>query len=112
MAFLLFPHQLYSELSHLKDDSIKQIYIIEEPRYFTDFRFHKLKLAYHRASMKKYYDMLIKKKFKVKYIDFSNVSNLFYQSIKTDFDQVSVVYPGDLNLEKKLEKIFGKKLVI
>ena len=31
---------------------MKHVYLIEEPRYFTDFMFHKLKLAYHRASMK------------------------------------------------------------
>ena len=67
MAFLLFPTQLFPSLSHLQNDSIKQIYLIEEPRYFTDFKYHKLKLAYHRASMKKYYDTLVKKKLKVKY---------------------------------------------
>lgn len=59
MSQLIFPTQLFYNTSHL-DKSI-QIYLIEEPRYFTDFSFHKLKLAYHRASMKKYYDMLIKK---------------------------------------------------
>ena len=40
---------------------MKCVYLIEEPLYFTDFKFHKLKLAYHRASMKCYESMLIKK---------------------------------------------------
>ena len=50
MNLLILPTQLYNIIIN-KDYNI---YIIEEPRYFTDFKFHKLKLAYHRASMKKY----------------------------------------------------------
>jgi deoxyribodipyrimidine photolyase-like uncharacterized protein len=50
--FIIFPHQLFYNLDHL--DGYKNIYLVEEPRYFTDFKFHKLKLAFHRASMKKY----------------------------------------------------------
>ena len=72
MSQLIFPTQLFYNTSHL-DKSIP-IYLIEEPRYFTDFSFHKLKLCYHRASMKKYYDMLVKKNYKVKYIECSQVS--------------------------------------
>ena len=61
MNFIIFPHQLfYNNDKKLKE--YETIYLIEEPRYFTDFNFHKLKLAYHRASMKKYYDYLKKKK--------------------------------------------------
>ena len=56
--FLIFPNQLYKNVNY----SGKLIYLVEEPRYFTDFKFHKLKLAYHRATMKKYYDYLVKKK--------------------------------------------------
>ena len=52
MNYLIFPTQLYYNIKL----SYSHIYLIEEPRYFTDFKFHKLKLAYHRASMKKYYD--------------------------------------------------------
>jgi deoxyribodipyrimidine photolyase-related protein len=55
MVLLIFPHQLFYKVDHILDD---KIYLIEEPRYFTDFKFHKLKLAYHRASMKKYYNFL------------------------------------------------------
>ena len=45
MVFLIFPNQLYSELDHLDKD--EQIYLIEEPRYFTDFNYHKMKLVYY-----------------------------------------------------------------
>jgi deoxyribodipyrimidine photolyase-related protein len=110
MIFLLFPTQLFSDLSLLSKS--KLIYLIEEPRYFDDFGFHKLKLAYHRASMKKYYDMLKKKKLNVKYIDCEKVNNNFYKSIKSENDLINMYYPGDYPLQNKLENIFGKKLVI
>lgn len=110
MIFLLFPTQLFSDLSIVSKSTL--IYLIEEPRYFEDFGFHKLKLAYHRASMKKYYDMLKKKKLNVKYIDCEKVTNNLYKSIKLENDSINVFYPGDFPLQNKLENIFGKKLVI
>jgi len=108
MSQLIFPTQLFYNTSHL-DKSI-QIYLIEEPRYFTDFSFHKLKLAYHRASMKKYYDMLVKKSYKVKYIECSKVSKTWYKSLGKN--NVTIIYPGDFKLIKKLENLFRKNLVI
>jgi len=108
MAQFIFPTQLFYDLTNL--DKTKQIYLIEEPRYFTDFAFHKLKLAYHRASMKKYYDMLIKAKYKVKYIECDQVSKSWYKSINKN--PVTIFYPGDFKLKKKLENLFGKNLVI
>lgn len=110
MIFLLFPTQLFSDLSLVSKS--KLIYLIEEPRYFEDFSFHKLKLAYHRASMKKYYDMLKKKKINVQYIECDKVNNNFYKSIKSENDSINIFYPGDFILQNKLENIFGKKLVI
>ena len=110
MIFLLFPTQLFSDLTLLSKS--KLIYLIEEPRYFNDFGFHKLKLAYHRASMKKYYDMLEKKKLNVKYFDCEKVNNNFYKSIKSENELINIFYPGDFPLQNKLENIFGKKLVI
>ena len=62
MTFIIFPTQLFSDIKHLKkwenesNHTNKIIYLIEEPTFFTDFAYHKLKLAYHRASMKKYFD--------------------------------------------------------
>jgi deoxyribodipyrimidine photolyase-related protein len=84
------------------------VYLIEEPRYFTDFKFHKLKLAYHRASMKKYYDMLKKNKINVKYIEYSQVTNTFYKSLGT----VTIVRLPDFDLENKLIKIFKNNITI
>jgi deoxyribodipyrimidine photolyase-related protein len=95
MIFFIFPHQLFYNINHLDKNNI--IYLIEEPRYFTDFSFHKLKLAYHRATMKKYYDYLKKKKFNIIYIEFNKV-NQFYKTIK---DNVSIIFVYDFKLESK-----------
>jgi deoxyribodipyrimidine photolyase-related protein len=96
--FLIFPNQLYQNIKHI-DNSI--IYLIEEPRYFTDFKFHKLKLAYHRATMKKYYDYLKKNKFTVHYIEYHNVNDVFYKNLKS----ATCVDVADFKLEKKLNKL-------
>jgi deoxyribodipyrimidine photolyase-related protein len=118
MTLLIFPTQLFSDISYitnwLKNNSNKNksIYLIEEPRYFTDFSFHKLKLAYHRASMKKYFDFLKNKNLNVKYINFEQATKVFYLSLKSESTNISIISPGDFKLEKKLETFYGKKLVI
>jgi deoxyribodipyrimidine photolyase-related protein len=76
--FLIFPTQLYLNLNLLFN---KKIYLIEEPRYFIDFKYHKLKLAYHRSTIKSYYDHLLKNKINVEYIDFYLVNAKFYKSL-------------------------------
>jgi deoxyribodipyrimidine photolyase-related protein len=104
---IIFPTQLFYDIEYLKD--YNYIYLVEEPRYFTDFKFHKLKLAYHRATMKKYFDH-VKIKFKnIKYIEYHE-ANDFYKELKKK--DVSIIYPGDHNLQKKMEKLFGKNLTI
>ena len=101
MIFLLFPTQLFKNIKHLKN--IKTIYLIEEPRFFTDFKFHKLKIAYHRATMKKYYDKL-KKKYNVIYVDYHNVDNMFYQSL----GECTYIDTCDNILNEKLNKLLKK----
>lgn len=48
MTWLIFPHQLFSKRYDEK------IILIEHPRFFSDFDFHKQKLLLHRASMKEF----------------------------------------------------------
>lgn len=96
MSFLIFPTQLFYDTSHL--DGYETVYLIEEPRYFTDFSFHKLKLAYHRATMKKY-ETYLQKKYHVKYIEYNKVDD-FYKKI----DDVTYMSLPDHSLEKKLKR--------
>ncbi|MFT6865817.1 MAG: deoxyribodipyrimidine photolyase-related protein [Cyclobacteriaceae bacterium] len=49
---LIFPHQLFEENVLLKEN--RPVYLIEEYLFFKQYHFHKQKLAFHRASMKRY----------------------------------------------------------
>jgi deoxyribodipyrimidine photolyase-related protein len=103
--FLLFPTQLFRNIKLLKN---QEIYLIEEPYYFTRLNFHKLKIAYHRATMKKYFENLTKKRLKINYIDFNQVDK-FYQKHKNQ--EIQIYHPVDLELLNKLKKLF-KNLII
>jgi deoxyribodipyrimidine photolyase-related protein len=109
MILLILPNQLFPlQMLSLKD--IKLIYLIEEPRYFTDFRFHKLKLIYHRASMKKYMNDIIKKSIKCIYIDYSNVNDDFYKEINKK--EITYFNPIDHKLEKKFNKLLSNATIV
>jgi len=97
MNFIILPTQLYYDIDI---DKNYKIYLLEEPRYFTDFRFHKLKLAFHRATMKKYYDYLLSKDYKVKYIEFHLIHKQFYKDLK----EITLYDPYDTIFLKKLNK--------
>ena len=96
--FLLFPIHLFSNIDNLVD---KKVYLIEEPRFFTDFKYHKLKLAYHRSSMKCYFDYLKSKKIDVHYVNFNDNLNKLYKEFKKN---VYTYELGDNILKDKLEK--------
>ena len=104
MILILLSNQLFPlNLLPLKD--ITLIYIVEEPRYFTDYDFHKLKLIYHRASMKKYLDKL-SKKVKCIYKEYKDVTNQFYDSLNKD--TTYYFNPIDHKLEKQFNKLLSK----
>lgn len=71
-AFLIYPHQLFENITSLKSSDI--VFIIEEPLYFSEFKFHKQKLVLHRASMQKYKQYLEKNQIQVKYIEFHQLA--------------------------------------
>ncbi len=109
--FLLFPIHLFKEIDNLKN---KKVYLIEESRYFNDFKYHKLKIAYHRASMKSYYDYLIDNKINVEYIglyDKNNPNKLYKElnnkSKKTNNLIIETYALGDNILKSKLNKIIS-----
>jgi deoxyribodipyrimidine photolyase-related protein len=99
MIFLIFPIHLFQNINLLKD---KKVYLIEEPRYFCDFNYHKLKLAYHRATLKSYYNFLKSKKIDVHYIDFKDVTPQFYKSLNKN---IEIYDPTDKTLLSKLNNL-------
>lgn len=103
--YLIFPTQLFYNIKYI--DKSASIYLIEEPRFFTDFKFHKLKLAYHRATMKKYYEYLKKHFNNVHYVDYYKVSNDFYKKLK----EVSFINPSDNKLLNKLNNLMNCTII-
>lgn len=95
MNYFIFPTQLFYSL---KLDKKYKYYLIEEPRYFTDFKFNRIKLIYHRSSMKAYYDYLKSHDYDVDYIEYNEVESL-YSKIK----EVTCIDPIDYKIKKKLK---------
>ncbi len=66
-VLLIYPHQLFRAENISADISV--FYLIEDPLFFTQFKFHKKKLVLHRASMKYYQAYLESLGYQTKYID-------------------------------------------
>jgi len=67
---LVFPHQLFEQ--NILCINCNTIYVVEEWLYFRQYKFHKQKIAFHRASMKFYESYLLSKNKKVVYVDAIN----------------------------------------
>lgn len=94
---LIFPNQLFKNHPGIQKD--RKILLIEEKRFFTDFRFHVKKLILHRASMKAYFDYLKKKGYDVEYIEYNTD---WKHEVKNH--EIIVVKPFDAQLEKRIPK--------
>lgn len=104
MSILLLPNQLFD--IDFKD--YNKIYLYEHPTFFTKYEYHKMKLAYHRATMKYYFKNEINKssKYYIEYdTDFDDVLKKFKNSKLTVFD------PTDIDILKDIVK-YSKKYKI
>jgi deoxyribodipyrimidine photolyase-related protein len=105
-AFLIFPHQLYQDTSEIPGDA--KVFLIEEYLFFAQYKFHKQKLVFHRASMKAYESFLTKRGFDCTYIEsgseWSDIRKLIIHLKKEGFTKV--VYPmvTDYWLEQRLQE--------
>ncbi len=70
-VILIFPHQLFTEHPALAKAPV--VFIVEEFLFFRQYKFHKQKLALHRASMKYYASYLQEKGLTVKYIEANDI---------------------------------------
>ena len=70
---ILFPIDLYHDLSYIKKYNIQTIYLVEDIHYFKrpNMNLNILKPVYHRATMKCYFDFL-KSKINSYYINYNN----------------------------------------
>ena len=111
-ALLIFPHQLFRTSKQL--DHFENIVLIEEPLYFTQFKFHIHKLILHRDSMKNFEKHLKDKGKKVYYYEHKeiketeNIGNLLK---KKKIKSVSFFELVDNWLDKKLRKSLEKNQI-
>lgn len=102
---LIFPHQLFEDNPAIKKDI--SVLIVEEELFFKQYLFHKQKLILHRASMKFYEDYLLKKGYKVTYINStdekSNIKNLINYLHQKGCNSLHFCEPSDNWLSKHIQ---------
>src|SRR5574344_1765139 len=96
--FILYPNQLFKNLSNFVD---KKVLLIEEPLFFTQYDFHIQKLILHRASMKFYENYLKQKNILVEYFEDETYLELYKD------EEIFVYELFDNYLEKKVYKNFS-----
>lgn len=105
-VIIIFPHQLYKYSPILDIDC--DIYLIEEFLFFKHYKFHKQKIAFHRASMKAYSEYLEDKGKTVNYIEATSklcdVRQLIPKLIKDDIEQLHIIDPTDNWLQKHINE--------
>jgi deoxyribodipyrimidine photolyase-related protein len=110
-TIFVFPNSLFEKNELLNKNT--NVYIIEHPVYFTLYKYHKLKLILHRATMKRYFDF-IKKKYKcnVNYVEYKTTLESTFKKIKTT--KITFHDPVDhlvIKQLKSLAKKYKKQLV-
>jgi deoxyribodipyrimidine photolyase-related protein len=103
---IIFPHQLFEKNPCLRKGN--KVYLVEEYLFFNQYKFHKQKLVFHRASMRFYEEFLLTQSFDVEYIDAQNpVSDIRKLIPKLRNEGISEIYYTDVVddwVEKCLQK--------
>jgi len=108
-AHIIYPHQLFKTSEVLKVKAT--VYLVEEFLFFSQYKFHKQKIAFHRASMKAYEAYLKEQNHEVYYIDaqqtIHDTRNLLPYLEKQGFSRIHVIDPTDNWLEKHIKQSKG-----
>ncbi|TCK64876.1 deoxyribodipyrimidine photolyase-related protein [Winogradskyella wandonensis] len=106
---IIFPHQLFKTSEVL--DQIDAVYLVEEYLFFNQYKFHKQKIAFHRATMKAYANYLESKDIEVNYISatekLSDIRELLPHLKDEGFETVHIIDPTDNWLEKHINESSG-----
>ena len=105
-ANLVFPHQLHPDISLFEKGST--VHLIEEYLFFSQYKFHKQKIAFHRATMQFYKAYLEQNEIKVNYIDsqheLSDIRKLLPALSEDGIDTLTYRNPTDYFLEQRLKE--------
>ncbi len=101
---IVFPHQLFEQ--NILVTNCNKIYLIEEHLFFSQLKFHKQKIAFHRASMKYYEQFLQSLQVTVHYIDsfneLSDIRLLIPYLKKMEVNHIEYIDTTDDWLEKRI----------
>ncbi len=102
-AVLLFPHPLFASNATLARG--KQVLLVEDPLYFTQYAFHKQKLILHRASMRAREAFLRKTNQDVHYLGFHEAPTMaavMQRVVALQAERVHLIDPVDDWLERRV----------
>ena len=113
-AILIFPHQLF-EINPLLEKKGK-FFLIEEPLFFSQYKFHVQKLIMHRSSMKFYYEFLKEKDIDITYIEnknkLSDVRNLIINLKKEKFNNIIYINCVDNYLDSRIHNYSNQNNIV
>jgi deoxyribodipyrimidine photolyase-related protein len=102
-AFLILPNQLFENIQPLKDCDV---FMIEEFLFFTQYKFHQQKIAYHRATMQQYKHYLGQQKIAVHYIEAINalhkIKNCIQHLATKKYTSITMYNVVDFLLQKRI----------
>lgn len=116
ILIIIYPTQLFEFkylnkiLSFESSDSNKlktkkYIIIHEHPYFFAKYPYHKMKLVFHRATMRKYYDDLkMKLNIKIEYVCFNEKSKISKFIKKKSINEIRYFNPIEMELIEEIHK--------
>lgn len=114
----IFPHQLFE--NHPALEKGRKVLIIEEPKFFCDLnnrlKFHKMKLTFHRASMKYYSKSLKEKGYYVNYVEYKEflADNRFLETwlCENEITEIHISEVDDYILNERLKVLAKRNQII
>ncbi len=102
-AKIILPNQLFYNHDFFDRDS--EFFLVEEHLFFNQYPFHKMKIALHRATMKRFEKHLIELGLKVNYIEaadvLSDIENLVTK-LSDQFEHIEYFKPVDEWIYKRI----------
>ncbi len=110
MVAIIFPHQLFKTISF----TAQEIYLVEEFLFFKQYKFHKQKIVFHRASMKYYAHYLAQQGYQVHYIESNDKRSdirFLLNDLKTK-KEIEYIDTVDNWLEKRITETAAKNAIV
>ena len=110
-AFLIFPHQLFEQVSLLEEEYI--FYLVESDLFFKQYAFHKQKILFHRASMQAFAARLRASGKIVEYIEAHDSRANEVQLVQSlRLSKITLFDPNDHLLERRIRRASPNSLII